>query len=93
MPLARLAPSCRTLEVAWRKELESVGSQCHNFVLVQNAMSGLGFSLSSKRPAPGARPGQPKKPVTVQDLFGGAGSDDEDAGAAKRSRGEPSGAG
>lgn len=41
-------------------------------------MSGLAFSLGSKRPAEGpGRPGQVKKPAKVSDLFG-ADSDEEE---------------
>ncbi|KXZ55485.1 hypothetical protein GPECTOR_2g1034 [Gonium pectorale] len=56
-------------------------------------MSGLGFSLQkrqdNKRPllagAKLAMPG-PKKPAAIQDVFGGAGSDDEEQETAKKAR-------
>ncbi|GLC40780.1 hypothetical protein PLESTB_000023500 [Pleodorina starrii] len=55
-------------------------------------MSGLGFSLQKrpdKRPLAGAKIAMPKKPATVTDMFGPAGSDDEhDDGNAKKARTE-----
>ncbi|GLI68126.1 hypothetical protein VaNZ11_012466, partial [Volvox africanus] len=58
-------------------------------------MSGLGFSLQkrpldNKRPLAGAKIAMPKKPATVNDIFGTTGSDDEHEEVhAKKARQEP----
>ena len=52
-------------------------------------MSGLSFSLGSKRPAqPGAK-APPKKPINVKDLFGA--EDEEEEHGVKKQRPDASG--